>query len=93
MNNNFKYLLFGFNKYGRAGGFNDFIFEFTTFHEFKNKLENIEDDKIEFQIFEIVDLTKLNNFQVLFINEDKDVNIKSKLKRAVRGYFAYDKTR
>ena len=42
MNMNFRYLLFGFNEYGRAGGFNDFIFEFSTFDEFKGKLENMK---------------------------------------------------
>ena len=93
MNINFRYLLFGYDVYYPTGGFNDFIFEFSTFDEFKGKLENMKNyDRIYFEYFEILDLLKLENFRILYL-KDKDVNIKSKLKRAVRGYFAYDKSR
>jgi len=30
---------------------------------------------------------------LIFLDEPSEVNIKSKLKRAVRGYFQFDKTR
>lgn len=92
MNINFRYLLFGYDVYYPTGGFNDFIFEFATFEEFKEKLENVNIEKIECQNFQILDLLQLKSINVLYL-EDKDVNIKSKLKRAVRGYFAYDKSR
>jgi len=93
INVEFRYLLFTFDNYDRAGGFNDFVFGFSTFEEFKEKLETIEYEDIDFKIFEILDLSKLENFEVLSIDEDKEPNVKSKLKKAVRGYFAYDKTR
>jgi len=88
MNTEFRYLLFGFNFYDKSGGFNDFIFGFNTFEDFKNKLDIILED-FEKEIYEILDLTKLSNFRVLYLEErNEDINIKSKLKKAV-----YDKTR
>jgi len=90
---NFRYLLFAYNTYYPVGGFNDFIFKFSTFEEFKEKLEEINIEKIECQHFQILDLLKLESFNVLYLDEPSEVNIKSKLKRAVRGYFQFDKTR
>ena len=89
----FRYLLFGYMKYYPLGGFNDFIFEFSTFEEFKNKLEQINSEKLDSATFQILDLNKLKSFEVLKVDRTEEVNIKSKLKRAVRGYFVHDKTR
>jgi len=53
---------------------------FLNFEEFKEKLEEINIEKIECQHFQILDLLKLESFNVLYLDEPSEVNIKSKLK-------------
>ncbi len=99
----FKFILFGFNYYDSRGGFNDSIFTFNDFEDFQNKLKVINNKDIYYDFFEILDITTLENFRILDIknlkneylkkNDDSSVNVKSKLKRAVKGYFQYDNNR
>lgn len=93
MDRKFKYVLMGYNYYDDIQ--ND-LFKFDDFLEFKSLLENEEDFEIEFYTdYTILNFADNSRFTVLEVTNEQlgNINIKSKLKRAVRGYFAYDKSR
>lgn len=93
MNRKFKYVLIGYNYYDDIQ--ND-LFKFDDFLEIKSLIENSENSDIEFYTdYIILNFSDNTRFTVLEVTNEQlgNINVQSKLKRAVRGYFAYDKSR
>jgi len=91
MDNKFRYILIGVNYYNDIQ--ND-LFKFNTFNDFKFILGNMSNEKLEYYTSYIVlDFNDNSRFEVLKISNEQlgNINVKSKLKRVVRGYFQFNK--
>ena len=87
MDNKFRYILIGVNYYNDIQ--ND-LFKFNTFNDFKFILGNMGNEKLEYYTSYIVlDFNDNSRFEVLKISNEQlgNINVKSKLKRVIRGFF------
>jgi len=90
-----RYTLIGYNKFEDR---EHLLMKFDTFYEFKDEVtkDDFNVDELEgYTNYTIRDYLTNTFFEILEISNYRmfDVNIVSKLKKTVRGYFSYDKTR